>query len=57
MHISTMQLHDTEPDLNKTLLAFWELQSLGIKFEETSVYEEFTKTISFKDSHYEVHLP
>ena len=57
MHISTMQLHDTQPDLNKTLQAFWELESLGIKLEEPSVYEEFKKTISFKDSHYEIRLP
>ena len=54
MHISTMQLHNTQPDLNKTLQ---ELESLGIKLEEPSVHEEFTKTVSFKDKQYEVCLP
>ena len=56
MHISIIQLHNTQPDLNKTFQAFWELESLGIKLEEPSVYEEFKETISFKDSHYEVRL-
>ena len=57
MHISTMQLHDAKRDLSNALKAFWELESLGIKLEEPSVYEEFKRTISFKESHYEVHLP
>ena len=56
MYISTIQLHDTQPDLSNVLKAFWELESLGIKLEEPSVYEEFKRTITFKDGHYEVHL-
>ena len=57
MHVSTMHLHDAQPDLSNALKAFWELESLGIKLEEPSVYEEFKRTISFKESHYEVCLP
>ena len=45
MHISTMK-----PDQSNILKAFWELESLGIKLEEPSVYDEFKRTISFKDS-------
>lgn len=57
MHISTIQLHDTQPNLSNVLKAFWELEALGIKLEEPSMYEEFKRTITFKDGHYEVHLP
>ena len=55
-------LHITHPSdssnsLDNSLKAFWELESLGIKQDEPSVYEEFTKNIEFMNGHYEVSLP
>ena len=43
--------------LENELKKFWELQSLGIQPNESSVYENFTDTISYKNGRYEVHLP
>ena len=43
--------------LDYEMKKFWELESLGIQPEETSVYEEFTNTIAYKDGRYEVRLP
>ena len=48
---------DTKQDLDSRLKAFWDLESLGIKPDECSVYQEFEKTIEFKDNRYEVSLP
>ena len=48
---------DSSNSLDKSLKAFWELESLGIKQDEPSVYEEFTKNIEFKNGRYEVSLP
>lgn len=42
---------------NDTLRSFWDLESLGIKAEEQSVYEQFTASIQFLDGRYEVPLP
>ena len=35
---------------------FWELESLGIANEESSVYDKFIDTIDFRNGRYEVHL-
>ena len=43
--------------LDYEMKKFWELESLGIQPEESSVYEEFTNTIAHKDGRYEVRLP
>ena len=43
--------------LDYEMKKFWELESLGIQPEETSVYEEFTNTIAHKDGRYKVRLP
>ena len=43
--------------LDHEMKKFWELESLGIRPEETSVYEDFTNTITHKDGRYEVRLP
>ena len=57
MHISTTHLSDSPPHLSNLLKAFWDLESLGIKQEEPSVYCNFKKTFMFKNGHYEVNLP
>ena len=48
--------HHTE-NLEELLHSFWNLESLGIEDPESSVLEEFTKTVCFKESRYEVSLP
>ena len=57
MHISTTHLSDSPPHLSNLLKAFWDLESLGIKQEEPSVYGNFKKTFMFKNGHYEMNLP
>ena len=48
--------HHTE-NLEELLHSFWNLESLGIEDPESSVLEEFTKTVCFKEGRYEVSLP
>ena len=43
--------------LDDALRVFWELESLEISGSSQSVHQEFEDSISFKDGHYEVHLP
>lgn len=45
--------HQLEAQLNQ----FWDLESIGILSNESSVYDEFTKNISFDGIRYEVRLP
>ena len=56
MHVNATHLSDSLPHLSSQLKAFWELESLGIKQEE-SVHGNFKKTIMFKNGRYEVNLP
>ena len=56
MHVNATHLSDALPHLSSQLKAFWELESLGIKQEE-SVHGNFKKTIMFKNGRYEVNLP
>ena len=48
---------DSSQDLDGRLKMFWELESLGVKQEESSVCQEFQKEITFKNGRYEVSLP
>lgn len=48
---------DSKQDLDSKLKAFWDLESIGIKSNECSVYQEFEKMITFKGNRYEVSLP
>lgn len=36
-------------ELNRTLRSFWELESLGIRDPDKSVYEEFESSIELKE--------
>ena len=47
----------TENELDNQLKMFWDLESLGVKHDEPSVYEEFLKAIVYKYPRYEVSLP
>ena len=54
-----LKIHTTpvEDNMDQTLKKFWDLESLGIQPQETSVQEEFTQSIHFKEGRYEVTLP
>ena len=41
-------------NLDEILRSFWNLESLGIEDTESSVLEEFTQTVRFKEGRYEV---
>ena len=47
----------SEANLNDCLRRFWELESLGIARDETSVYDKFVQQIRFDGQRYEVSLP
>lgn len=44
-------------ELNMKLCTFWELESIGIKQEESSVLKTFKKTITLRNQRYEAGLP
>ena len=54
-HVLKVECSDC--DLDRTLKAFWDLDTLGIKDNKSSVYEDFVQTIDFKNGRYCVHLP
>ena len=43
--------------LEEGLRSFWELESLGISSPEKTLYEDFSKSVTFRDGRYEVSLP
>ena len=47
----------TDATFDDTLKKFWDLEAIGIKAEESSVYEEFTQNVVFRNGRYCVHLP
>ena len=49
--------HSAEVALDDCLKRFWDLESLGIVSEETSVHEKFVQKIRFDGQRYEVSLP
>ena len=44
-------------NLENRLQAFWDLETLGIKESETSVYDNFMESVSFNNGRYCVRLP
>ena len=57
-HVLKVNTYLQQPeDLDAVLHSFWNLESLGISTPDSSVLEEFTKTIQFKAGRYEVALP
>lgn len=48
---------DRKQDLDESLKRFWDLETLGIREDENSVYEEFEKSVTSRDGRYEVQLP
>lgn len=55
LRIGALQ-HDLE-SLDETLQSFWDLESLGIKDPDRSVFTEFEESIKFSNDRYEVSLP
>ena len=57
--VTHMMKIDVVPDdnLNKAVEKLWDLETLGIKDTEISVYDNFLDKIVFKDGRYEVCLP
>ena len=57
-HSMLIQSSDASSSLDSVQKkSFWELESLGIKSVEPSVYSTFEKAITFKDGRYKVRLP
>ena len=59
-HVLTAETHSSRQELvclEKKLQAFWDLDTLGIKEGEESVYERFLEDVSFRDGRYCVRLP
>ena len=50
------QPHSTK-ELDDTLQSFWNLESLGICTPEVLVYDNFARSIQFKEGRYKVALP
>ena len=57
LRVDAYRRQQTEGELNNQLKMFWNLESLGIKHDEPSVYEEFQWGIVHKHPQYEVSLP
>ena len=53
LHIDT----DSANSLDERLKMLWELETLGIKEDETSVYDNFINSIQLRDGRYCVKLP
>ncbi len=56
-HTLKIDAYPAEPSLDNRLKQFWDLESLGILKDESSVYERFVQQIEFNSHRYEVKLP
>ena len=56
-HVLKIDACALEPSLDDRLKQFWDLESLGISKDETSVYDKFVQQIRFDGQRYEVSLP
>ncbi len=55
LRVDTQQ--NSSNSLDETLRSFWDLESLGIREPEKTMYDEFANTITFQDGRYVVALP
>ena len=55
LHVGNVPCDTTS--LNDTPQSFWDLESLGIKEPDRSVFTEFEESIQFRDGRYQVSLP
>ena len=56
-HALRIDSYPMDQSLDDHLKRFWELESLGIMKDESSVYEKFVQQISFNGQRYQVSLP
>ena len=57
-HVLYLQnFSESEAQLSEEIKKFWDLDSVGIRDDEVSVYEKHTSKIEFKKGQYEVGLP
>ena len=52
-----LQTEASEASLDERLKLFWDLETLGIRNDECSVYDHFMENIRFHDGRYCVRLP
>jgi len=57
MAVDAYVSQDGDHELDCKLKMFWDLESLGIKQNEATVYDEFENSIRFNGDRYEVSLP
>ena len=56
-HTLKVEVCPADSTLDDQLQKFWELETLGVANDETSVYDKFVQKISFHKGRYEVCLP
>ena len=56
-HVLKIEACSVEGNLDDHLKQFWELESLGVTEDETSMYEKFVQQINYDGQRYEVSLP
>ena len=49
--------HQSDSDLDASLKRLWDLEIMGIKEDESSIYEKFTTSVQHHEGRYEVKLP
>ena len=54
--MSTALELQSDSDLDASLKMLWDLEILGIKGDESSIYEKFTTSIQHREGRYEVEL-
>ena len=58
-HVLSIEFNEEQEEalLSSEIEKFWNLDTVGIKHNETSVYEKFMDEVKFKEGRYEVRLP
>ena len=56
-HVLKIEACSVEGNLDDHLKQFWEVESLGVTEDETSVYDNFVQQIKYDGQRYEVSLP
>lgn len=59
LRVDTTQVQDEliNTNMNEQLKKFWDLESIGIRGDENSVYDKFVEEVRFNGERYEAKLP
>ena len=57
LHVSHDPMQYEDMNLERQLKQFWDLETLGIRDEELSLYDKFLETVSYDGTRYQVRLP